>query len=168
MIGFHIAESTQSVSLNISLADMLREKPEYFREGFKIASYFGSPAVKWNGGRMILGPYYPDREKAILHGYSKGYAAPEQTYTRNGYKQLVEKPVVDEYHEETRYLFDETAMGKTTMLDPAVISDGNAQGPAYIDVRTDIYGVGAVLYFMLTGYAPVGGNVDFTDIKVSK
>lgn len=59
-------------------------------------------------------------------------------------------------------------MGKTTMLDPAVISDGNAQGPAYIDVRTDIYGVGAVLYFMLTGYAPVGGNVDFTDIKVSK
>lgn len=70
MIGFHIAESTQSVSLNISLADMLREKPEYFREGFKIASYFGSPAVKWNGGRMILGPYYPDREKAILHGYN--------------------------------------------------------------------------------------------------
>lgn len=70
MIGFHIAESTQSVSLNISLADMLREKPEYFREGFRIASYFGSPAVKWNGGRMILGPYYPDREKAILSGYN--------------------------------------------------------------------------------------------------
>lgn len=70
MIGFHIAESTQSVSLNISLADMLREKPEYFREGFRIASYFGSPAVKWNGGRMILGPYYPEREKAILSGYN--------------------------------------------------------------------------------------------------
>lgn len=70
MIGFHIAESTKSVSLNITLADMLRQMPEYFREGFKIASFFGSPAVKWNGGRMILGGYYPDREKAIIDGYN--------------------------------------------------------------------------------------------------
>ncbi len=70
MIGFHIAESTQSVSLNICLADALREKPEYFRANFRIASFFGSPAVKWNGGRMILGNFYPDRTKAILDGYN--------------------------------------------------------------------------------------------------
>ena len=70
MRGFHIAESTRSVSLNVSLADLLKDRPEYFREGFKIASYFGSPAVTWNGGRMILGLFYPDRAKAILDGYN--------------------------------------------------------------------------------------------------
>lgn len=54
----------------MSLADMIRLDPDYFRKDFRIASYFGSPAVKWNGGRMILGPYYPDRERAILNGYN--------------------------------------------------------------------------------------------------
>lgn len=70
MIGFHIAESTKSVSLNMVLAEMVVKKPEYFREGFKIASYFGSPAVKWNGGRMIMGEFYIDRAKTILDGYN--------------------------------------------------------------------------------------------------
>ena len=70
MTGFHIAESTKSVSLNITLADMLSQMPEYFRDDIKIASFFGSPAVKWNGGRMIMGRYYPDRTRAIIEGYN--------------------------------------------------------------------------------------------------
>lgn len=70
VVKFHIAESTKTVSVNVTLADMLRESPEFFREGFEIASYFGSPAVKWNGGRMILGPYYPDRTKTLLDAYN--------------------------------------------------------------------------------------------------
>jgi len=70
MIGFHIGESTKSVSLNLALADLMRERPDYFREGFKIASYFGCPPVIWNGGRMILGHFYPDRMKAIIDGYN--------------------------------------------------------------------------------------------------
>lgn len=70
MIGFHVAEATKTVSLNLALADLMRERPDYFRENFRIASYFGSPAVRWNGGRMILGLFYPDRTKAIIDGYN--------------------------------------------------------------------------------------------------
>ena len=70
MIGFHIADATSTVSLSITLADVIRSKPEYFREDFKIASFFGSPAVIWNGGRLILGNFYPEREKTIIDGYN--------------------------------------------------------------------------------------------------
>lgn len=92
MIGYHIAESTKSVSLNLAVADTLRERPELFRDGIKIASFFGSPAVAWNGGRMLLGPYYPMRTKAILDGYNSRGIPYRFTFTN---PSLTEKDLED-------------------------------------------------------------------------
>ena len=71
MAGFHVAEATSTVSLNIALADALSQYPELFRENVKIASFFGSMPLIWNGGRMILGRFYPDRAKAVIDAYNQ-------------------------------------------------------------------------------------------------
>ncbi len=71
MTGFHIAEATSTVSLNVALAEAMIKYPELFRDGVKIASYFGSFPLLWNGGRMILGRFYPDRAKAVLDAYNQ-------------------------------------------------------------------------------------------------
>lgn len=87
MVNFHIAESTNTVSLNLALADLMKLKPQFFREDIKIASYFGSPALKWNGGRMILGEYYPDRTKAIINGYNSRGIPYRFTFTNPSVKE---------------------------------------------------------------------------------
>lgn len=92
MVKFHIGESTASISLNLALADLIKAKPEYFRKDFEIASYFGSPGVIWNGGRMILGPYYPDRVKAIIEGYNSRGIPYRFTFTN---PSLTEKDLED-------------------------------------------------------------------------
>lgn len=110
MIGFHIAESTRTVSLNIVLADLMKEKPEYFRDDFKIASYFGSPAVIWNGGRMILGEFFPDRTKKILESYNARGIPYRFTFTN---------PSITEEHlgdRECNYLLDMADNGMNEVI----------------------------------------------------
>ncbi|MGN1101827.1 MAG: hypothetical protein ACI4RG_06510 [Huintestinicola sp.] len=70
MVKYHIAESEKSVSLNLAVADIFRTRPELFRDDIQIASFFGSPSVMWNGGRMLIGPYNFFKTKAIVDGYN--------------------------------------------------------------------------------------------------
>lgn len=108
--------------------------------------------------------------KAAVKGYSKEYAAPEQTFTSKNYKQYVENPVEDDFHEETRFLLSETEKSDTytkTLLDNRKRGTENKSAQAFIDVRTDIFGIGAVLYYMLTGHSPINGKPDFLGTEVS-
>lgn len=51
-VRFHLPGLRQNFPLNMLLLSMLEKKPEYFREGLKIASCFGEfPMSLWNGGR---------------------------------------------------------------------------------------------------------------------
>ena len=49
---FHLPGLRQNYPLNMLMASMLQTKPEFFREGVKIGSFFGEfPTSLWNGGR---------------------------------------------------------------------------------------------------------------------
>lgn len=82
-VRFHLPGLRQNFPLNMLLLSMLEKKPEYFREGLKIASCFGEfPMSLWNGGRKS-----PDDqcdagfiENAIRSINAKG-AAVRYTYT---------------------------------------------------------------------------------------
>lgn len=69
-IKFHIAEASENISFSISLADVFKQYPEYFRDDITIGSYFGSFPLLWNGGRMVLGRYYPDVAKKVINAYN--------------------------------------------------------------------------------------------------
>lgn len=82
-VWFHLPGLRQNFPLNMLVVSFLEQKPEYFREGVKIASFFGEfPTSLWNGGRPSLGDqcdagYVQNVIKAVN---SKGIAV-RYTYT---------------------------------------------------------------------------------------
>lgn len=51
-VKFHLPGLRQNYPLNMLILGLLEKKPEYFRDGIKIASFFGEfPTSLWNGGR---------------------------------------------------------------------------------------------------------------------
>ena len=54
-VRFHLPGLRQNYPLNMLTLKLLKQYPEYFREGVKIASFFGEfPMSLWNGGRPSL------------------------------------------------------------------------------------------------------------------
>lgn len=101
--------------------------------------------------------------EAFSVGGSKGFAAPEQ------FKKVIDVPInEDEFHEETRFLdnLDDDRTEFVGESNESIIKTKNIS-MAYVDTRTDIYGIGASLYYILTGRVPIGGETDFRGIKVS-
>ncbi len=53
---FHLPGLRFNYPLNMLMLNLLQTKPEYFREGIKIGSFFGEfPTSAWSGGRLVLG-----------------------------------------------------------------------------------------------------------------
>lgn len=70
-INYHLPSFTDHYSLNLLVFDYMKEYPEYFRDGIKIASVFGCfPGTVWNGGRNVPGAYNPEMTKKVLHEYN--------------------------------------------------------------------------------------------------
>ncbi len=69
-IKFHLPDSTSTVSFSIACADTFAAYPGLLREDVVIGSFFGCFPLVWNGGRMVMGRFYPDRAKTILDAYN--------------------------------------------------------------------------------------------------
>ena len=51
-VKFHLPGLRQNYPLNMLILSLMEQKPEFFRKGIQIASFFGEfPASLWNGGR---------------------------------------------------------------------------------------------------------------------
>lgn len=51
-VGFHLPDFAGQFKLNYMFAEMLKNRPDFFREGVYIASFYGVfPPALWNGGR---------------------------------------------------------------------------------------------------------------------
>lgn len=70
-IFYHLPSFTTHYSLNLLVFDYMNQHPEYFRDGIKIASVFGSfDGAAWNGGRNVNGNFNPELAKKILNEYN--------------------------------------------------------------------------------------------------
>ena len=70
-IRFHLPDFYNLGKLHLALIDMMKEKPEYFREGIEIASVYGCfPPSIWNGGRNINGCANEEIIKEVLHEFN--------------------------------------------------------------------------------------------------
>ncbi|MBQ8297608.1 MAG: hypothetical protein IJX77_07495 [Ruminococcus sp.] len=69
-VRFHLPDPAKHFKLNIVFAEMLRNCPEYFREGVEIASVYGVfPPAIWNGGRTQGGTC----DKAFIRAALKAF-----------------------------------------------------------------------------------------------
>ncbi len=89
MVKFHLPEANSTVSLGLAVADLLSTEPELFRDDIRIASFFGSPPLIWNGGRLMMGRFRPERYKAVIDAYNERGIPYRFTFTN---------PVITEEH----------------------------------------------------------------------
>lgn len=80
-INFHLPDAPNTISLSIACADMAKHSPEYLRDGVRLASFFGSHPLLWNGGRMMMGRFFPDRAKTVIEAYNERGVPYRLTFT---------------------------------------------------------------------------------------
>ncbi len=68
---FHLPGISKNFEFNVVFAQMLKNCPDYFREGVEIASFFGTfPPAVWNGGRSVVGRCDESFIKQVLRVYN--------------------------------------------------------------------------------------------------
>lgn len=101
---------------------------------------------------------------AAAKGYSPEFAAPEQfncsdssieneTENKSKTKFLFSQFKDDSSKSNTKYLFDN--------------KNNTEKGNALINIQTDIYSVGAILYYLVSGKKPNNFTADLSNVKIS-
>ena len=70
-VRFHLPDFSGSFKLNLLFAEMLKNRPEFFREGVEIASFYGVfPPCLWNGGRSQGGNTDRNYMRAVIKEFN--------------------------------------------------------------------------------------------------
>lgn len=89
-IRFHIPDFLKHFSLNMHLLQMMKQKPEAFRENITIGSVYGVfPTALWNGGRFLQGNCDIRVIKEVLKSFNQQGIPCRYTFTN---------PLIDERH----------------------------------------------------------------------
>lgn len=89
-IRFHIPDFLKHFSLNMHLLQMMKQKPEAFRENITIGSVYGVfPTALWNGGRFLQGNCDTRVMKEVLKAFNQQGIPCRYTFTN---------PLIDERH----------------------------------------------------------------------
>lgn len=127
-INYHIPSFTAHYTLNLLVFDYMKQHPEYFREGIKIASVFGSfDGAVWNGGRCIPGKYYPELNKKILHEYNSRGIPLRFTFTN---PNITEQHLSDKVCNEIMKMAD-NGMNQVIVMSPLLEQYIRENYPSY-------------------------------------
>ena len=82
-VGFHIPDILNHHRINVILYETIKENPEMFRDGVKIASVYGVfPTAMWNGGRFSGGqPVDSNFMKRCIEDYNSRGIPVRYTFT---------------------------------------------------------------------------------------
>ena len=70
-VRFHLPDFSGNFKLNFMFAEMLKQRPEFFREGVEIASFYGVfPPCLWNGGRTQGGMTDKNYIKNVIKAFN--------------------------------------------------------------------------------------------------
>ncbi len=94
-IFWHLPGICSCRYLNIVLLNLMRQYPEKFRDGYKIASVYGTfPGAIWNGGRSVFGNISEEDIRKIIKAYNDLGVPVRFTWTNS---LLEEKHLSDTY-----------------------------------------------------------------------
>ncbi len=89
-INFHLPDFCGNYKMNLAFADAIKERPELFYDGVKIASSYGCfPPAAWNGGRAAVGAVRRNFINFIIKEYNSRGIPIRYTFTN---------PLVTEKH----------------------------------------------------------------------
>ena len=70
-VRFHLPDFSGNFKLNLMFAEMLKNRPEFFREGVEIASFYGVfPPSIWNGGRTQGGVCDKNFVRSVIKAFN--------------------------------------------------------------------------------------------------
>ncbi|MCM1023865.1 MAG: hypothetical protein NC395_07375 [Prevotella sp.] len=113
-INYHLPSFTDHFSLNLLLDSYMKNYPDRFRDGVRIASVFGSfPGALWNGGRNVPGEYDGTVNEKIMKAFNDRGIPLRFTFTN---------PLIEEKHLSDRACNDILKMAENGLNEVIVMS----------------------------------------------